>query len=170
MKHAILKPGYVLLMSLAVLVGFSRSAHAQQVREEPNDADALKGVNVLKVVYDIDGVTEPKKMVVFLKAIADARDRAVAARVKTDLVVTFRGPALKLIQKPGPDATEEQKQVAEVIADLKKGGAKMEACNFAVQIFKLDPEAFLSDVKIVANSFNSLAGYQAKGYGIVSVQ
>jgi intracellular sulfur oxidation DsrE/DsrF family protein len=94
----------------------------------------------------------------------------VAAKVKPDLVVAFRGPALKLIQKPGPDATEEQKRIGELVADLKKGGAKMEACNFAVQVLKLDREAFLPEVKVVANSFNSLGGYQAKGYGIVPVQ
>jgi intracellular sulfur oxidation DsrE/DsrF family protein len=170
MRHGLQKLGYVLLVSLAALLGVSGIGYAQQVIEEPNDADALTGVETLKVVYDIDGVTETKKMVLFLKAIADARDRAVAAKVKTDLVVTFRGPALKLIQKPGPDATEEQKQIAELMADLKQGGAKMEACNFAVQVLKLDREAFLPEVKVVANSFNSLGGYQAKGYGVVTVQ
>ena len=170
MRHGSQKLGYVLLVSLATLVGVLGIGYAQQAREEPNDADALKGVKTLKVVYDIDGVTEPKKMVVFLKAIADARDRALAAKVKPDLVVAFRGPALKLIQKPGPDATEEQKQIAELVADLKKGGAKLEACNFAAQVLKLDREAFLPEMKVVANTFNSLGGYQAKGYGIVPVQ
>lgn len=170
MRHGSQKLGYVLLVSLATLVGVLGIGYAQQATEEPNDADALKGVKTLKIVYDIDGVTEPKKMVVFLKAIADARDRAVAAKVKPDMVVAFRGPALKLIQRPSPDATEEQKQIAELVADLKKGGAKMEACNFAVQVLKLDREAFLPEVKVVANSFNSLGGYQAKGYGIVPVQ
>jgi len=170
MRHGSQKLGYVLLVSLATLVGVPGIGYAQQAREEPNDADALKGVETLKVVYDIDGVTEPKRMVLFLKAITDARDRAVAAKVKPDLVVTFRGPALKLIQKPSPDATEEQKQIAELVADLKKGAAKMEACDFAVQVLKLDREAFLPGVKVVANTFNSLGGYQAKGYGIVPVQ
>ena len=170
MRHGSQKLGYVLLVSLATLVGVLGIGYAQQAREEPNDADALKGVKTLKVVYDIDGVTEPKKMVLFLKAIADARDRAVAAKVKPDLVVAFRGPALKLIQKAGPDATEEQKQIGELLADLKRGGAKMEACDFAVQALKLDREAFLPEVKVVANSFNSLGGYHAKGYGIVPVQ
>jgi intracellular sulfur oxidation DsrE/DsrF family protein len=170
MRHGSQKLGYVLLVSLATLVGIPGIGFAQQAREEPNDADALKGVKTLKVVYDIDGVTEAKKMVVYLKAITDARDRALAAKVKLHIVVAFRGPALKLIQKPGPDATEEQKQIAELVADLKKGGAKIEACNFAVQVLKLDREAFLLEVKVVANSFNSLGGYQAKGYGIVPVQ
>lgn len=169
MRHGLQKLGYVLLVSLA-LVGVPGIGYAQPAMEEPNDTDALKGVKTLKVVYDIDAVTEPKKMVVFLKAIADARDRAVAAKVKPVLVVTFRGPALKLIQKPGPDATEEQKQIAELMADLKKGDAKIEACNFAVQVLKLDREAFLPEVKVVANSFNSLGGYHAQGYGIVPVQ
>ncbi|HAL55217.1 MAG TPA: hypothetical protein DCP63_01745 [Bacteroidetes bacterium] len=170
MRQGSQKLGYVLLVSLATLLAVPGIGYAQQAREEPNDSDALTGVKTLKVVYDIDSVTEPKKMVVFLKAIVDARDRAVAAKIKPDLVVAFRGPALKLIQKPGPDATEEQKQISEQVTDLKKGGAKMEACNFAVQLLKLDREAFLPEVKVVANSFNSLSGYQAKGYGIVPVQ
>ncbi len=166
MKERLQQIAVFLPLALAALALAISPSYAQ----EPNDADALKGVKTLKVVYDIDGVTEPKKMVVFLKAIADARDRALAAKVKPDLVVAFRGPALKLIQKAGPDATEEQKQIAELVADLKKGGAKLEACNFAVQVLKLDREAFLPEVKVVANTFNSLGGYQAKGYGIIPVQ
>jgi intracellular sulfur oxidation DsrE/DsrF family protein len=135
----------------------------------PDDSDALKGVKTIKVVYDINGVSEPKKMIVMLKAIVDARGRALAAKVKPDLVIAFRGPALNLIQKPGPDATGEQKQIGELVAELKKEGAKLEACNFAASVLNLDPAGFLPEVKVVGNTFNSLGGYQAKGYGVISV-
>ena len=135
----------------------------------PDDSDALKGVKTIKVVYDINGVSEPKKMIVMLKAIVDARGRALAAKVKPDLVIAFRGPALNLIQKPGPDATGEQKQIGELVAELKKEGAKLEACSFAANVLNLDPAGFLPEVKVVGNTFNSLGGYQAKGYGVISV-
>ena len=135
----------------------------------PDDSDALKGVKTIKVVYDINGVSEPKKMIVMLKAIVDARGRALAAKVKPDLVIAFRGPALNLIQKPGPDATGEQKQIGELVAELKKEGAKLEACSFAANVMNLDPAGFLPEVKVVGNTFNSLGGYQAKGYGVISV-
>jgi hypothetical protein len=81
----------------------------------PDDSDALKGVKTIKVVYDIDHVSEPKTLVVLLKAVVDARRRALAANVKPDLVIAFRGPALKLIQKPESDATIEQKQIGELV-------------------------------------------------------
>ncbi len=135
----------------------------------PDDSDALKGVKTIKVVYDINGVSEPKTMIVMLKAIVDARDRALTANVKPDLVIAFRGPALKLIQKPGPDTTGEQKQIGELVAELKKEGAKLEACSFAANVLNLDPAGFLPEVKVVGNTFNSLGGYQAKGYRIISV-
>ena len=135
----------------------------------PDDSDALKGVKTIKVVYDINGVSELKTMIVMLKAIVDARGRALAAKVKPDLVIAFRGPALKLIQKPGPDATGEQKQIGELVAELKKEGAKLEACSFAANVLDLDPAGFLPEVKVVGNTFNSLGGYQAKGYHVISV-
>ena len=135
----------------------------------PDDSDALKGVKTIKVVYDMNGVSEPKKMIVMLKAIVDARGRALAAKVKPDLVIAFRGPALKLIQKPGPDATGEQKQIGELVAELKKEGVKLEACSFAANVMNLDPAGFLPEVKVVGNTFNSLGGYQAKGYAVISV-
>ena len=135
----------------------------------PDDSDALKGVKTIKVVYDINGISEPKKMIVMLKAIVDARGRALAAKVKPDLVIAFRGPALNLIQKPGPDATGEQKQIGELVAELKKEGSKLEACNFAANVMNLDPAGFLPEMKVVGNTFNSLGGYQAKGYGVISV-
>src|SRR4030065_2446399 len=84
----------------------------------PDDSDALKGVKTIKVVYDMNGVSEPKKMIVMLKAIVDARGRALAAKVKPDLVIAFRGPALNLIQKPGPDATGEQNETGELAGEL----------------------------------------------------
>jgi len=169
MKRGSQKLGYIFLLLLATLVGVLWVGYAQQAKEVPNDADALKDVKTLKIVYDISAISEPKMLVLYLKAIVDARDRAIAAKVKPDLVLTFRGPALKLIQKSGADAPEEQKQIAELVADLKKGGAKIEACYFAVQVLNLDPKSFLPEVKVVANTFNSLGGYQAKGYGIIPV-
>jgi len=136
----------------------------------PDDSDALKGVKAIKVVYDFNSVSEPKTMINLLKAIIDARGRALAAKVKLDLVIAFRGPALRLIQKPGPDATAEQKQIGELVAELKKEGAKLEACSFAAGVMNLDPAGFLPEVKVVGNTFNSLGGYQAQGYNVISAQ
>ena len=135
----------------------------------PDDSDALKGIKTIKVVYDMNGISEPKKMIVMLKAIIDARGRALAAQVKPDLVIAFRGPALTLVQKPGSDPTGEQKQIGELVAELKKEGTKLEACNFAANVMNLDPANFLPKLKVVGNTFNSLGGYQAKGYGVISV-
>jgi intracellular sulfur oxidation DsrE/DsrF family protein len=134
----------------------------------PDDSDALKGVKTIKVVYDINVVSEPNKMINKLKGIVDARDRALAAKVKSDLVIEFRGPALSFIQKPGPDATVEQKQIGGLVSELKKEGAKLEAYGFAAKTQNLDPSSFLPEVKVVGNTFNSLGGYQAKGYGVIS--
>ena len=50
----------------------------------PDDSDALKDVKIIKVVYDINAVTEPTKIINKLKGIVDARDRALAAKVKSD--------------------------------------------------------------------------------------
>ncbi len=134
----------------------------------PDDSDALKGVKTIKVIYDINVVSEPTKMINKLKGIVDARDRALAANVKSDIVIEFRGPALSLIQKPGPDATFEQRQIGELVSELKKQGAKLEVCSFAAKTQNLDPSSFLPEAKLVGNTFISLGGFQAKGYAVIT--
>ena len=134
----------------------------------PDDSEALKGVKTIKVVYDINAVTEPQKMINKLKGIIDARDRALALKVKSVLVIEIRGPALGFMLKHGPEATVEQRQIGELISELKKEGAKIDACSFAAKSQNLDPASFLPGVKVVGNTFNSLGGYQAKGYGVIS--
>ena len=138
-------------------------------RTGPDDLDALKGAKTIKVVYDFNRVSEPKSMIVLLKAIIDARANALAAKVEPDLVIAFRGPALNLIQRPGLDATSEQKQIGELVAELKREGVKLEACSFAASVMNLDPARFFPGIKVVGNTFNSLGGYQARGYGVISV-
>ncbi len=134
----------------------------------PDDSEALKDVKIIKVVYDINAVSEPTKIINKLKGIVDARDRALAAKVKSDIVIEFRGPALSFIQKPGSDSTVEQKMIGDLISELKKEGAKLDACGFAAKTQNLDPSSFLPEIKVVGNTFNSLGGYQAKGYGVIT--
>lgn len=173
MKRFVKVPAVAIYITGAVFlatVALATPAFNWSESGEPRDADALSGIKTMSVVYDINNITEAKKMIVFLKAIIDARDRALAANVKPKLVIALRGPALNLVQKSSSEATEEQKQIAELITNLKNGGARLEACYFAVQVLKLDPAGFLPEVKVVANTFNSLGGYQAKGYGVIRVE
>ncbi len=137
-------------------------------KTSPDDSDALKGVKTVKVIYDFNMVSEPKRMINKLKGIIDARSRALEAKVKSDTVIEFRGLTLNFIQKLNPDASDEQKQIAEVVSKLNKEGAKLEVCSFAANSQNLDIASFLPEVKVVGNSFNSLGGYQAKGYGVIS--
>ena len=155
---------------LLTLISSLRLGYTQQNKNATATEDAFKGVKSLKIVYDFDAITEIKRLNIFLHAIIDARDRAQAAKIKTDMVLTFRGPSIKLLLKPETELSEEQKELNELLSELKTGGAKIEVCGFAVNALKLNTESFLPEVKVVANTINSLAGYQEQGYKLIHIQ
>ncbi len=52
---------------------------------------------------------------------------------------------------------------------LKKKGVRFEACGAAMRILKADPAGLVPEVKLVANVFNSLIGYQNKDYAMIVI-
>ena len=52
---------------------------------------------------------------------------------------------------------------------LKARGVRFEVCAVAMRVFKADPARLIPEAKLVANVFNSLIGYQAKGYALIAI-
>jgi intracellular sulfur oxidation DsrE/DsrF family protein len=52
---------------------------------------------------------------------------------------------------------------------LLKKGVRFEVCSVALRTFKVDPSQVVPEVKPVANGFNSLIGYQNKGYAMIAI-
>jgi intracellular sulfur oxidation DsrE/DsrF family protein len=53
---------------------------------------------------------------------------------------------------------------------LAQAGVRFEACAIATRLFGVENNSVLPQVKVVGNTFNSLIGYQAKGYALIPIQ
>jgi len=126
-----------------------------------NDHDALAGLKTVKVIFDVR-VPDSDKLVFNLELFAETRAGLIKQGVTPEMVVAFRGPGVKLLTH---DAIDEE--VRELIRDLKKEGVRFEVCAVAVRTFKAGK--LIPEVKLVANGFNSLIGYQNKGYALISI-
>jgi len=136
--------------------------------------EALAGLKSVKAIFDVRAASA-KSAAMQLKLIHDTyKDKNITAVTKKPaFVVSFIGPAVKLISKKREGfSMEDQKamdEIAQTVREMSKDGIKLEVCDFAVNALGVDPASILPEVKHVPNSWISLIGYQAKGYSLVPV-
>lgn len=157
----------------AVLLIAAASA-LQADEQKPDDSYALQGVETGKVVFDINIPGDAKKMQLYMKVIKQTYEDLLRQNVKPDMILAFRGMAVKLISTEQPDDLpldheEAFKAVANMIAELQAKGVRVEACSVATGLFKVSQDSLLPGVVHVGNTFVSLTGYQAKGYAIIPI-
>jgi len=127
----------------------------------PNDREALKGLDTGKVIFDVR-IPDPEKLTFNLELIKETFEGMRGQGVKPVMIVTFRGPGVKLLTRGG--STEE---IRDLVADLKKKGVRIEVCAVATRVFKVDNSALIPDVVLVGNVLTSMIGHQNKGYAFI---
>lgn len=139
----------------------------------PLDRVALQGVKVGKGVFDIN-LTDALRLPLYLGVIEETLEGLKAQGVKPDLVVTFRGMAVKLVSSERKNFDREQQAALEesdeLIKQLATVGVRFEACAIATRLFGVENKSILPQVTVVGNTFISLIGYQAKGYAVIPIQ
>jgi intracellular sulfur oxidation DsrE/DsrF family protein len=150
-----------LLLVLLMLAACSSTVGAAP---KPDDREALAGLKNAKVIFDVR-VPDLEKLVFNLKLISETYDGMVAQGVKPRMVVAFRGPGVRLLTS----AALVDDEVRELFQTLKKNGVRFEVCAVAMRVFKADPAGLIPEVRLVANVFNSLIGYQNKGYAMIVI-
>ena len=134
-----------------------------QAASQPNDREALAGLKTAKVIFDVR-VADLDKLVFNLRLLEETMEGIAAQGVKPEMVVTFRGPVVKIL-----NAADLDDEARELLRAMKKKGVQFEACAVAMRILKVDPAGLVPEVKLVANVFNSLIGYQNKGYAMIAI-
>jgi intracellular sulfur oxidation DsrE/DsrF family protein len=159
---------FFLLLILSALLVQPAAANQPQY----DDSDSLMGIEKSKTVFDIN-IAEPAKLSLYLKVIAKTRGDLVAQNVTPEIVLAFRGPAVRLISsETWAFSEEDQQSLAEsalLIDQLRAEGVKLEACSIATDLFKVDNSTLLPGIKVVGNTFVSLTGYQGRGYALVPI-
>lgn len=139
----------------------------------PLDRVALQGVKVGKGIFDIN-LTDALRLPLYLGVIEETLEGLKAQGVKPEIVIAFRGTAVKMVSSEREGFDNEQKAALEdsdeLIKELAKNGVRFEACAIATRLFGVDNKSILPQVKVVGNTFISLIGYQAKGYALIPIQ
>lgn len=151
------------------IVGVARAESAGSV----DNAVALGAGRTMKAVFDVN-VGKAEKLSLYLRVIKQTVDDLAGQKLRPDFVVALRGPAVRLASTDknlfdGPEQAAVG-QVAAQIAELHSLGVRFEACAIATDLFGVENDALLPQVKAVGNTFVSLIGYQNQGYALVPIQ
>ena len=154
---------------LAVLAVAIAPARSQTI----DDKAALAGLSAVKIAFDLQN-GDAKALLKQLEVIDETRQSLLKQGVKPEIVIAFRGPATKLVQKDEaqikPEDRENAAAIAKKITSLRAadGVAGIEQCAVAIRLAGTKEADVIADVKIVGNGWISLAAYQARGYGYIS--
>lgn len=135
---------------------------------------ALNGVKGLNSVFDFSLGSPTMATIVFPAIIGAYQDKNVTALPDAPhTAIVFHGAAVKLISTERAGFNEEETKaldkLAEIIRQLKKDGATLEVCMYAVKVMGVNPDSILPEIDKVGNGFISVLGYQAQGYSVVTV-
>ena len=136
------------------------------------DKVSLQGIKDAKIVYDVtDG--DGKALLNRLDTIDETRRSMLEAGTMPHFVISFRGPATKLVQTDMEAVKPEDREYAGKIAkwllqfSKEKGVESLEQCAVAIRHNGTKPENVVPPIKVVANSFVTLMAYQSKGYAYI---
>ncbi len=142
--------------------------------QQPDDRDALQGIQTGKALFDIN-LKDAEPLVLYLQVIKRTHAELLAQGVTPDFIIAFRGPSVTLISTdvrhiPAGKAPTYA-AAAELIADLKALGARFEACSIATEVFGVDNTTIFPEIKVVGNTFISAIGYQSRrnGYALIPI-
>ncbi len=139
---------------------------------ELDDRHALDGVKTGKALFDI-ATGNPNAIATTLEVIGETIDGLKRQGVEPKIVVAFRGPAVRFLTSDNNVIPAEHAATAMGlhvrIEQLVVRGVRFEACGVTTRMMKIDNATLVKGVQPVANTFNSLIGYQARGYALIPI-
>ena len=135
---------------------------------------ALQGVESVRTVFDVSHGS-PKTANIVFWAINNVNDDGSVRALSQppQVAIVFHGPAVKMIStdRSGFKKTdfEELDKFATTIKQMSANGVKFEVCDYALEVNGVDPKTVLPEVNHVPNGFISIAGYQAQGYSVITI-
>ena len=136
--------------------------------------NALSGVSQVKAIFDVSQGSAFKLNLVFWAVQDVYNDATVKGLSKPpQAAVVFHGPAVKLLSTDKnhykQQNQEEVKKFQDTLRKMKSEGVKIEVCQYALKVLKVDPKTVIPEVSQVGNGFVSIVGYQAQGYEVVVI-
>jgi len=138
-----------------------------------DDHDALAGAKEVKVAFDIT-TGDAKALLGRLNVIDETRQSLIQQGVTPHFILSFRGPATKLVQtdlsKIKPEDRDTAAKIAAKLKEMRsaKGVENLEQCAVAVREQGTKAEDVVPSVKVVGNAWISLMAYQNRGYAYIA--
>ncbi len=154
-----------MLVRLVVVIVFTllASSPLRAAQIPDNGGEAFAGLKNADVIFDLR-VPDQEKLIFNLNLINETFEGILKRGLKPRFVLAFRGPGVKLLTASLIDV-----EALELIRELKKKGVRIEVCAVATRTFKIDNQGLIPEVKLVANVFHSLIGYQNRGYAMIAI-
>lgn len=154
------------ILALAAACGLPLQARAA------GDGDLLAGMKELKIAFDIQE-GDGKRLLNRLTLIDETRQDLVARGIRPHFVLSFRGAATRLVQTDPGMMQPQDREIARVIATKldemrdAPGVDGLELCAIAIRGQGTRADRAIPAVKVVANTWITLAAYQARGYAYI---
>lgn len=140
---------------------------------EFNNQNALQGLTETKVVFDINQ-GNPDLLALRLHLVEKTYQQLKAAGTAPKFILAFRGKASNFLTIDDTYIDQEDREIKQKIETLLKHlsqqGFTLEQCSIAARLAKIDTSNFLPYIKVVANGYISLIGYQNQGYALVPME
>lgn len=165
-----IKPFFMMLFLVLTAAIASFSVYAEGA---PEDKEALSGLKEVKVIFDIT-TGDAKKILSRLGLIVETRDGMVKQGVTPHFVLAFRGPASLFVQKDQSlvklEDVELMKNIQLKLKEMSIDKSfSLAQCAVANRYLKIKNEDTIPEVRVVGNSFISMAAYQNKGYAYIPI-
>ena len=135
---------------------------------------ALKGVEKFDVVFDYTN-GDPVIGNIILGAMDTVDEAAEVASLPNAprKAIVIHDAAVHLINTVRGDRDDatwaEIQKFQETLKKMKKKGARIEVCEYALDVFKVDRSTVIPEIDQVPNGFVSVVGYQEQGYALIRI-
>ena len=140
---------------------------------EFNNQDALHGLTETKAAFDINQ-GDPDILALRLQLVEETYQQLKIAGTAPKFVLVFRGKASNFLTTGetyiDPKDREKKQKIETLLQHLNQRGMPLEQCSIAAHLAKIDTDDFLPFIKVVANGYTSLIGYQNQGYALVPME
>lgn len=159
----------ILILIISVFC-FTIIGHTEEPDTAKNDSAALTGLTAAKAYFDVT-VGNPKVLFVRLQLIEKTYNELTAAGLRPAFIIGIRGKASNFFTR-GTDYVldtdlADKQQIAVLVAQFTEQHIVIEQCLIAAGFQHIDAADFLPQLRLVANGYASMIGYQSQGYGFV---
>ena len=157
------------IVSTLFLLAAGASSAAQAIYT--NDS-ALKNVVRANVYFDVN-LDDSQKLLLRMNLLQQTVQQLREAGLGKSIVIGFRGGASRFITRGDnyvlDEEIEDKQKIQKLISRFSDEGVTIEQCSIAADLLDIIHEDFLPEIRIVANGYISLIGYQTQGYAVVSM-